>query len=224
MNDSRSDRLAAGAGVLAALLFIAGYVLIGVDAPGSDATRADVVSTYSDDATNARQALGLLLMGLGAISFIPFLSHLRGVLARSSDDGATLPGVAFTGGVLLVVGLVAGAVLDSAVSAGEFFDGYRVDADIAMTTIVAGFYFYGFAGMAGGVLISALAVAARRSGLLPGWLAILGYVVAGISIPAAALGMWVLVESVWIAIAAGLLARSPVGRGRPVRLGRQATA
>lgn len=225
MNDTRNDRLAAGAGVLAAVLFVAGFVLVGVDGPGPDTTRADVVATYTDDATNARQALGLLLTGLGALCFLPFLSHLRTVLARSGGDTSILPWAAYAGGLLLVSGLVAGAVMNSAVSAGDFFDGYRVNADIVMTTVVAGFYFYGFAAMAGGVLITATAVLARRNGLLPGWLGVLGCVVGALSIPAAMVGAWVIVESVWIALAAGLIARrSTAGSRREVRIRGQATA
>jgi hypothetical protein len=38
---------------------------------------------------------------------------------------------------------------------------------------------------------------------------VLGFVVAAASIPASLLGMWVLVEALWIAIAAGLLGRRP---------------
>ena len=225
MDDSRTDRLAAGAGVLAAVLFVAGFVLIGADAPGPDSSRADIVAAYTDDATNARQALGMLLTGLGVLAFLPFLSHLRTVLARTSGDASVLPGAAYAGGLLLVAGLVAAAVMDSTVSAGDFFDGYRVNADIVMTTVVAGFYFSGFAGMAGGVLITATAVAARRSGLLPGWLTVLGYAVAALSIPAAMFGAWVIVESVWIAVAAGLIARrSAAGQRRGVHVGGQATA
>jgi hypothetical protein len=209
MTDVRSDRLSAGAGVLAAALFVAGFVMIGADAPTSDATRSEVVATYADDATNSRQALGVLLTGLGSIAFLPFLAHVRGVLRDRAGSGSILPATAFAGGIVLAGGLFTGAVLSSAVSAGSYFDAHRVDADVAMTTVAAGFYLNGFAAMAGGALIAALAVVAWRSELLPRWLTVLGFVVAAASIPASLLGMWVLIEALWIAIAAGLLARRP---------------
>lgn len=207
MSDSRSEQLAAGAGILAAALFVVGFVLVGVDSAMSDETRAEVVATYSDDATNSRQALGVLLTGLGGVCFLPFLSYLRLTLRRTVSDTSILPGAAFAGGVLLVGGLVTGTVLSAAVSAGSYFDAYRVDPDLAMTTVAAGFYFNGFAAMAGGVLIACAAVAAYRTRLLPRWLTVLGLVVAVASVPAGLLGMWIMVESVWLAIAAGLLAR-----------------
>jgi hypothetical protein len=209
MTDVRSDRLSAGAGVLAAALFVAGFVLIGADAPTSDATRSEVVATYADDATNSRQALGVLLTGLGSISFLPFLAHVRSVMRDRAGTGSILPATAFAGGIVLVGGLFTGAVLSSAVSAGSYFDAHRIDADVAMTTMAAGFYLNGFAAMAGGALIAALAAVAWQSELLPRWLTVLGFVVAAASIPAGLLGMWVLVEALWIAIAAGLLARRP---------------
>jgi hypothetical protein len=207
MSDSRSDRLAAGAGILAAVLFVAGFVLVGVDAAISDSTRHEVISTYTDDATNSRQALGVLLTGLGGVCFLPFLSYVRLALGRTAGDTSVLPGAAFAGGVLLVGGLVTGAVLSSAVSAGAYFDAYKVDADLAMTAVAAGFYLDGFAAMAGGVLIASVALVAYRTRLLPRWLTVLGLVVAVASVPAGLLGMWIMVEAVWIAIAAGLLAR-----------------
>lgn len=225
MSDSRSDRLAAGAGILAAVLFVAGFVLVGVDAPMSDSTRHEIVTTYSDDATNSRQALGMLLGALGGVCFLPFLSYLRKVLRRTAGDTSILPGAAFAGGVLLVGGFITGMVLSSAVSAGAYFDAYKVDADLAMTTVAAGYYFNGFAAMAGGVLIASAAVVAHRTRLLPRWLTVLGLVVAVASVPAGLLGMWVMVESVWIAIAAGLVARRPVaGQAGVVRGPEGATA
>jgi hypothetical protein len=223
MSDSRSDRLAAGTGILAAVLFVAGFVLVGVDAAISDSTRSEVVATYADDATNSRQALGVLLTGLGGVCFLPFLGYLRAVLRRTRGESSILPGAAFAGGVLLVGGLVTGAVFGSAVSAGSYFDAYKVDADLAMTGAAAGFYLNGFASMAGGVLIAALATAAYRTRLLPRWLAVLGFVVAVASVPAGLLGMWIMVESVWIAIAAGLLARrAPAAQPGGVRVSGEA--
>ena len=61
------------------------------------------------------------------------------------------------------------------------------------------------AGIAGGVLIASLAIVAFRTSLLPKWLAVLGVIVAIVSVPAATLGMWIIVESVWLALAAVLL-------------------
>lgn len=207
MTDMRSDRLAAGAGILAAALFVAGFVAVGLDAPTSDATRSDIVATYTDDATNSRQALGVLLTGLGGICFLPFLGYVHRVLGKRAGEGSALPATAFAGGIVLVGGLFTGAVQSSAVSAGAYFDGQRVDADLVMATLAAGFYLNGFAAMAGGVLIAAVAIVARQAALLPSWLTVLGLVVAVASIPAGLLGMWILVEAVWIAIAAALIAR-----------------
>jgi hypothetical protein len=205
----RHDRLTAGAGILAAALFVAGFVLAGLDAPSSDATRSEVVATYTDDATKSRQAIGVLLTGLGGICFLPFLGYIRGVVGSRAREGSVLPAAAFAGGIVLVGGLFTGAVLSSAVSAGAYFDAHRIDADLAMTTVAAGFYLDGFAAMAGGVLIVAVAIVARQAALLPRWLTMLGFVVAAVSIPAGLIGMWILVEAVWIALAAGMLGRQP---------------
>lgn len=225
MTDSRSDRLAAGAGILAAVLFVAGFVLVGVDAAMSDDSRREILNIYADDATNSRQALGVLLGGLGGVCFLPFLSYVRKMLRRTAGETSILPGTAFAGGVLLVACFIVGTVLSAAVSAGSYFDAYRVDVDLAMTAVAAGFYFDGFAAMAGGVLIAAMAIAAYRTQLLPRWLAVLGLVIAVASVPAGLLGMWIMVESVWIAIAAGLLARRGLA-GQPggVRMTGEATA
>lgn len=151
--------------------------------------------------------MGVLATALGGVCFVPFLSYVRKLLRTTAGDASILPGAAFAGGILLVGSLIAGLVLASAVSAGSYFDAYKVDADLAMTGLAAGFYFDGFAAMAGGILIASVAIGAYRTGLLPRWLSVVGLVIAAASVPAALLGMWILVEAVWIAIAAGLLAR-----------------
>ena len=88
MTDVRSDRLSAGAGVLAAALFAAGFVLIGVDALVR--CRAERGGAYADDATNSRQALGVLLTGLGgSASSVP--GHVRRVLQTVPGRTASCP-------------------------------------------------------------------------------------------------------------------------------------
>jgi len=219
MVGSRSDQLAAGAGIVGAALLVAGFVLVGVDAPGSDATRGEIVATYADDATGSRQAAGVLLTALGGLCLLPFVAHVRGAVARTAREGSVLPAVALAGGILLVGGVLSGAILSSAVSAGGYFDAQRVDADLAMTTVAAGYYFYGFAAMAGGLLIAALAITGSHGLALPRWLTLSGLVVAAASVPAALLGMWVLVEAVWLAVAAALfLRRGAVVREADVRV------
>jgi hypothetical protein len=225
MSDSRSDRLAPVTGIVAAVLFVAGFVLVGVDAAIGDSTRPEVVATYSDDGTNSRQALGVLLTAVGGVCFLPFLSYVRLVLGRTTGETSVLPGAAFAGGVLLVGALVTGAVLSSAASAGGYFDAYEVDPDIAMTAAAAGFYLHGFAAMAGGLLIAGVAIVAYGTRLLPRWLTVLGLIVAVASVPAGLLGMWIMVEAVWIAIAAGLLARRAGAKQRgAVRVSGEAAA
>ena len=213
MTELRSDRLTAGAGILAAALLAAGFVLIGVDSPGPHASRSEVVATYVDDATNSRQALGVLLTALGGVCFLPFLGYVHQLLRTRARQGSVLPSVAFAGGIVLVGGVVSAAVTSAAVSAGTYFDAVRVDPDLVMTTVAAGFYLHGFAAMAGGVLIAALAVTARQADLLPKPLTVLGLVVAAASVPGLLAGMWILVEAAWIAVAAGLLARRPALSG-----------
>lgn len=217
MTESRTERLALWAGALAAALLSAGFVLVGLDAPGSDASRAEILSAYGDGAVNSRQASGVLLVGLGAVALLVFAAQLRVLLARRVGDSSPLPAAAFAGGIVLACSVAAGTVMSAAVSAGSYFDAYRPDADVAMTLVAGGFYLNGFAAIAGGVLIAATASVGARTGLLPRWLAGTGLLVAVASIPAGLLGMWILVETVWIAIAAALLARHhAVGAPAPI--------
>jgi hypothetical protein len=217
MTESRTERLAPWAGVLAAALMAGGFVLVGVDAPGSDASRAEVLSTYGDDAVSSRQAAGVLVVALGAVALLGFAAHLRGVLASRVADTNPLPAAAFAGGIVLAGSLVGGTVMSAAVSAGSYFDSYRPDADLAMALVAGGFYLSGFAAIAGGLLIAATSIVFWRAELLPRWLTGAGVAIAVASIPAGLLGMWILVETVWIAIAAGLLARRrAVGAPAPI--------
>jgi hypothetical protein len=86
-----------------------------------------------------------------------------------------------------------------------------------MTLVAGGFYLNGFAAIAGGLLIAATSIALWRTGLLPRWLSGAGLTIAVASSPAGPLGTWILVETVWIAIAAGLLARRrAVGAPAPI--------
>jgi hypothetical protein len=108
MTESRTERLAPWAGVLAAALMAGGFVLVGMDAPGSDASRAEVLSTYGDDAVNSRQAAGILIVCSGAVALLGFAAHLRGVLASRVADTRPLPAAAFAGGIVLAGSLAGG--------------------------------------------------------------------------------------------------------------------
>ena len=218
----RSERVPAAAGAASGLLIIASFVLVGVDAPGDDATRADIAAAYADDGTQARQGLGLVLMALGGLAFLPFLAYLRMTLSRAAGERSVLPGAAFAGGILFIGGLFVATVLAATVSsAAGFWDEapYRVNADLAMTLLSASFFVDGLAGVAGGVLVGAASIVAHRARLLPRALTATGLVVAALSLPGALLGAWVGIEAAWIAIAAGLLTRTPFPRTSTTAMG-----
>lgn len=203
---SRVERATAVGGTAGAMLLAASFVLVSVDAPAGDATRAQVVAAYTDGGTHARQGIGLLLMALAAFCLLPFLGSLRSVLAKAAGRDSALPGVALASGAVLVGVLAVSTVLAATVSlSADFFDAYRVDADLALTAAAASFFLDGFAAVAGGVMIGSVSLAAVREHLLPRWLTTAGLAVAVGSLPTLLLGFWLIVEGAWIAVAAGLL-------------------
>jgi hypothetical protein len=209
---------------IAALAFAVFYIaaLFGVmDLPEEADSDAAVLATYTDSGKRAGLTIGVYLLAAAGLSFVWFLASLRERLRRDAV-GTALPTIAFAGGLVYVAMLfTAGAafgVLPLAIGVGEL-ESETVDPALARVLVQLGFtilLIYGL--LAASVMVLAVSLAALKTGALPRWIAIAGFVVA----PLLLLGpiyMPQLLVPLW-SIAAGVgLARAPATvRSREPRL------
>ena len=164
-------RLGGVAGILFLVLFIVGIVLEG-EAPDFDDPVDDIRDWFTD---NGEQYLvGDYLVGLAfVLFFLPFLSSLRGLLARAEGDPAVWSWVVFAAGIaILVLGAVASLFWESL----AFGFGVAEDADEGTIRTLMYLDHAGFATLEMAfvpfLLASSLVIA--RTGVLWRWLAIIG--------------------------------------------------
>src|SRR5437867_2396139 len=108
---SRTTRLDASTGAVAAVLFLSGFALFGK--PPSPDERTATIAAYLADHRSAILA-GDLLIALATVVFLWFLGALRGYLSESGEDrlstaavlGGAVGAVIVAGGAALQAGLV----------------------------------------------------------------------------------------------------------------------
>jgi hypothetical protein len=226
---ARWERLAAAGGAIFAVLYAAGFVMLGIAGGGGevDESRAEIVARYSDEANEVWALLGGLLVGVAVFFVLPFLASLRATLRAAEGEKAVFSTAALVGGVLMAaLFAVSAAVSVAAFSTYDAFEAYRVDPDAVLLLSSLSFYGWGFAVVGGGVLVGATSVVALRTGLLPRWLALAGLVLAAVLmfghlvlfvfLPLPLLVLWVLVVSVLLAVRERQAA-SEVGTDLPAR-------
>jgi hypothetical protein len=208
---SRWERLALIAGIVFALLLLAGLILLDLDDVGGDASRGDVVSTYSDGATEWKKEVGATLVGFAIFFLLLFLGRLRTSVRSAEGEPGTFSSAGFAGGVVFAALLGASAALDTAVvSTVGFFENYQVDADTPLVLVSLSNWTRGFATVGGGVLVGATSVVALKTLLFPRWLAIGGLAVAVIAFfgeTTAAFGFPILLILLWVLATSVLLVR-----------------
>ena len=100
-------RVGGVAGILFIIVFIVGIVLQG-EAPAFDDPVDEIRDWFADNGEQYLVGHYLIVLGF-VLFFLPFLSSLRGILARAEGDPAVWSWVTFLGGVLIIiVGAVAG--------------------------------------------------------------------------------------------------------------------
>jgi hypothetical protein len=203
MTGSRGERLASAAGSAFAGLLAAAIVLIVSGSPDDKATNRQIAVFY--EGHGGRLQLAAFLLGLGGLCLLAFVGALRNVFREADHERGGLSGVTLGAG-LISVGLV--FVLGSSVAAvgtaADWFDSYKVNADVARTMEMVTYWVGTYAGMAAGVLVGVSSIAALRTKALPRWLAFLGFPIAlvglagiinwGLGLPVT--GVWVLLTSV----------------------------
>jgi hypothetical protein len=199
----RTDRRTALWGVaFIAFVVAAAAILIGAGEVPSD--RAGIVSYYED---NDQLEIAGMLVGAACFFLLPFLGGLRALLRRGRDDGETLASVAFGAGLVFTALLFAvGACVSVVATAVDWQDNFRVDPNTAQVFDMLGIWFAMYAGTAGGVMVGASSLLALRTGALPKWLAIVGFVAAVLGfVGVLSWGLGFLAVLVWILLTTILL-------------------
>ncbi|HXV34173.1 MAG TPA: hypothetical protein VD769_09195 [Gaiellaceae bacterium] len=177
MERDRWQRWSPLAGVAFAVLFLAA---LGVGGTGPGETPDEVADWYADEGNRSAAFLVFFLLAGAALAFLWFLGVLRSVLVRAEGDPARWTAVGFAAGVASATLLLASASLYVAPAATAGDDDFPFDPSAAETFTNAGFALLVSSTMAGALLVLATSIVAHRTGLLPGWLALGGFVVAAV--------------------------------------------
>jgi hypothetical protein len=163
------------AGIAFAVLFL---VALGVSADGPGDTPAEISDWYADEGNRGSAFLAFFLLAGAALCFLWFLGALRGVLVRAEGDPGRWTALGFGAGVASATLLMAAASLyvTPAATAGQ--DDFPFDPSTANAFANAGFTVLVCSVMSGALLVLAASIVAYRTGLLPRWLALAGFVVA----------------------------------------------
>ena len=203
MQQPRRDLWTPIAGVLAAVTFVIGLILVS-NSPDNNDTDAQVVAWYADHGHRLGVLIGAYLLAFCGLFFLWFMAGLRQRLHAAEGPGGRLANVALGGAVLFVgmlwVGAAALAAVPGAESLGDSTP-LRI-ADIARFVPSLGFGAILIFGAFGAIaLIDATSIVIMRTGILPKWFGWLGFVAAVvllfgvIFLPMLALPIWLLAAS-----------------------------
>jgi hypothetical protein len=200
------ERWAPAAGTLFAVLFVAAVV---VGAAGLDTgdKLPEITQNFASEDYRSTGGFVFILILLSALCFLWFLADLTATM-RSLSQGM-LSSLASVGGVVFITALVAAAAVlisplllvgHSALEGGE----PKTVATVYVVLVEIALGFFGLAGIAGALLMSAAATIAYRGGFVPRWelvLVVIGAVIAAIAswmfvVPILLVVLWVLVASV----------------------------
>jgi hypothetical protein len=175
MERDRWQRWSPLAGVAFAVFLL---IALGVSGNGPGDTPDEVADWYADEGNRGAAFFVFFLLAGAALAFLWFLGALRGVLVRAEGDPARWTALAFGAGVASATLLLASASLyiTPAATAGQ--EDFPFDPSTAKAFTNAGFALLGCSTMTGALVALATSIVAYRTGLLPRWLALVGFVVA----------------------------------------------
>lgn len=214
MADSIAARLGGISGILFVALFFRSYITP-PDAPVARSRPQDVLDYFANRQDGILLFNGLLL--IFAAFFLWFVGVLYGVLRRAEDEGVGLAAVALAGGLLFITLALAGAAVEILHPATlARFENFRPDAQIGFLSLVLSGWMYRFALVGMSVLIAATSVVVLRTGVLPRWVALGGFVAALFALLRFLIPWGGLLGLVWVVAVSVLLL---MGLGGPSTLG-----
>ena len=167
------QRLPALSGIPFAVLFLAGFLISGSDAPDYAAADQEWVSWAAD--SEVRSRIGAFLTLLAALVFLPFASSMRTVFGSTEAEvrGAVqLRRVVFAGGLIGVTGITMAVIIIAGATAEGANANPLVSKAVASATV--GPFLVGAMGLAAS--LTAAGVLILRSGLFVRWIAIVALI------------------------------------------------
>ncbi len=174
MERDRWHRWSPLAGVAFALFFLAA---LGVSGSGPGDTPEEVAEWYGDEGNRGASFFVFFLLAAAALSFLWLLGALRSVLVRAEGDPARWTALGFGAGVASATLLLASASLYVTPAASASEEEFPFDPGAANALTDAGFMLLVCSTMTGALLVLATSIVAHRTGLLPRWLTLAGFVV-----------------------------------------------
>lgn len=165
-------------GVLSVALWIATLIVTGNDVSSSDSD-SKILAYYADSGHRHRHLAGFFLVLVALLFFVWFLSVLRGRLAQAEGGAGGLTTAAFGAGlVTTAMWLVSIALFSAPAAAREDTSKFHLDPNTYRLVNDMGYDIF-----FGGTTIALITVVATsllglRTGVVPRWLAWLGFVVA----------------------------------------------
>jgi hypothetical protein len=210
MRPEERDRWTPIAGILAAVTFTVGMVFVSTT-PGDKDSDAQVLAFYADRGHRVSAIVGAYLLAVCAPLLVWFGAGLRRRLLAAGDAGR-FADLAFGAAILCAAFLGIGGAGLAAVPAAQSFGGTALsNADVARFLPAVGLVgVLVFAMIAAIALIVTVSIFVQRSGMLPDWVAWLGFLAAlvlllsVVFLPLIAFPLWLVLVSI-------ALMRRPVG-------------
>ena len=168
---------------------LTGFVFVGLfigcfaytdSSPDTTSSDESILSYYAKNSNQTRDMIGFFMLLAAVLFFVLFLSGLRARLARFEGTRTTLTALAFGAGIVSAALWVAAACMFAAPAFGLDENDSKLTLDPntfrLLSTIGYGLWFSAVTVAA--IMVTATAVLALRTGLLPKWLAWLSFPVA----------------------------------------------
>ena len=212
-------RLGGIGGILFVILFFRSN-LTPPDAPVPTPGPKDVVAYFTDRQDGILLYNGLLLI-FAAFFFLWFLGALHGVLRSVEGGGGGISSVALAGGLVFITLVLAGAAVEIVYPATlARFENFQADAQLGFLSLALSGWMYRFA-LAGMSVLIAASVVVLGTGVMPRWVALVGFVAALFALLRFLIPLGGILGLVWVLAVSALMLVSRAGRSRvgPTRPG-----
>jgi hypothetical protein len=178
MSSEGLRRLGGICGLLYVLLIVPAYVVGYPDAPTSTSGASEALGYFG-----ASPGSFVLFNGVFAVFssffFLWFLGALHGVLREAEGAGGALSSVALVGGIVFIALSCAGYAAELIHPATLLrFENFVPDAQHAFESLAFSAWLYHFCQVGAAVMVSAASLVVLGTGVLPRWLALVGFLVA----------------------------------------------